>query len=264
LWTTMGFLAYFGIGGGLFRNIEINFAASYSSFESNFAFVFALLMPIAVIRRQWLHFIFLTAMAVICFKRIALLGSLVVCVMCLIPPRFGEKLVNRWTMVAMNVLVLALTIGYALGSFDYLISHYTGQSANQLGQGRRALQMEAARQIVADPQYFAFFGQGAGKAYQVAEVSSSQFSKANMHSDILKIVYELGFVFFIVYFYLLYSARNYYERLIYLYYNYLMFTDNALIYYGFLFFLTVVVRTLCVPPEPAQKVRIELQNARAW
>jgi hypothetical protein len=253
VWTTCGFLVYFGLGGALFQNIKIDLLNSYSSFESNYAFLFAMLAPIAVLRRQWLVLVFVTFMAVICLKRIALLGGLAACLLMLVPPRIGDKLINRWTMLALNIIVLSLTMAYALGVFDYLISHYTGQSSNQFGQGRLSLQREASRQIMAEPYYFTFFGQGAGKAYQVAGLSAQQFTKSNMHSDVLKLAYELGLVFYVIYFYLLYSARNYYERVMYFYYNSLMYTDNALIYYGFLFFLVVVVRTLCEKPEPVVK-----------
>ncbi|MEY2843845.1 MAG: hypothetical protein RI920_1882 [Pseudomonadota bacterium] len=253
-WTTAGFLVYFGLGGALFRHIEIDLAHSYSTFESNYAFLFALLMPVAVLRRQWLQFLFVTFMAVICLKRIALLGALLSCVFMLVPPRIGVRLINKWTMVAFNFFVLAMTMAYALGTFNYFIERNLKQSSNELGQGRMSLQREASRQILDQPHMFTFFGKGAGKAYLVAETSAQQYAKVNMHSDLLKLTYEFGFVFVAVYFYLLYSARNYYERVIYLYYNFLMFTDNALIYYGFLFFLVVVARALCTPPEPKAKV----------
>ncbi|MEY4764997.1 MAG: hypothetical protein RI907_1670, partial [Pseudomonadota bacterium] len=264
-WMLLAFLCYFGLGGALFRMVHIDLAKSYSNFECDFAFVFSLLLPIAAMQRRWVIFLLSAFLAVISLKRIALLGAFAACVFVFVPRKLGMRLINKWTMLAVNVIVLFIGIVYAHGTFDHAIENRTGQSANQLGMGRRYAQHEAAKTIVDAPYKFVVFGQGAGRAYDAATKGAGMLTKINMHNDLLKLMYEFGLVFFCVFFFLLYDTPSYKQRVILLYYNFLLFTDNALIYYFVLFCMAMLMRTYCDDDltEPAAEPKKQVDKP-AW
>lgn len=247
IWLLVGFVIYFGLGGAFTRHIEFSFANSYSTFESNFAFEFALLVPFALYQRRWYTFLVAAVFAVLTLKRIALLGAVLCCLLQLIKPSIGKKLLSPPVMVIFNVCVLGMTMAYSMGYFDLIIHDLTGQSANQLGQGRRVLQQLPSKEIFERPWEFILYGDGPGQAYVVAAIGASAYTKASLHSDLLKLLYEHGLLFFCVFIWLLYSVPTYIERIGMLYLNILFMTDNTMTYYFFLFFFVVCSRTQCLP-----------------
>jgi hypothetical protein len=140
-------------------------------------------------------------------------------------------------------LLLLVILLYGFGTFDWVIRELTGQSANQFGQGRRALLSLPALEVFAHPEQFLFFGQGPGSTYLLANKGFGVYGTAQrMHSDLLKIFYEYGLVFFCIFVGLMYSARHFATRIAFLFMNIVFISDNSLIYSFMLFFFVICTR----------------------
>ena len=268
-WFLVGFLIYFGLGGAfspsVIKNVRVDILNSYSTFESNYAFVFCLLLPFAAHQRRWGLFLLTLVMSVLTLKRIALLGGLLCSGLVFMRRDHVKFLLSPPLMVLGNLLVLALTMFYSTGHLEHFIHDLTGLSGNALGQGRESLQRLPSMAIIADPEMYLLWGKGAGRAYDIAAISSGMFNKVSLHSDPLKIIYEYGLLAFCIFFWLLYQTDNHLERIGMAYLNMLLITDNVLTYYFILFFIAVTVRTQSnvQAPEPAVRVQPSLRGGYA-
>lgn len=225
--------------GGLTGGVVFDFMHSVSSFEGNFAFVFGLLTVYAAITRQW-KLLFLSFLAsVLTLKRATLLAEIVCVALAFLPDRQVKRLLNPILMVVINLLFVSITLLYALHAFDNEIVQMTGQSANQFGLGRQELYEPIAKALENNPVKFAFMGEGPGTAYGLISPQAAMFGHSNLHSDILKILYEYGFLVFCLFIALGYSSRHLALRLMFLYANIVFITDNVLIYHFFIFFFCV-------------------------
>lgn len=236
-----GFVFLYGLWGDYSTGIHFDIANSVSSFEGNYGFMFPLLVPFAVYHKQYLLAILAFALGVLTLKRIALLATVAAVLFVLVGEKRGRYLLNPFVMLAMNALVLVADMAYTTGALDWIISSTTGQSANQLGMGRKALHHFVVQDLLNEP-LLALTGQGFGSVYGAAERGFGVYEKVNLHSDLLKLCYEVGYFFTAVFFVLMYSTKNYMLRVAFLYFNILFFTDNTLIYYFFLFFLVLMMR----------------------
>lgn len=240
-WLLVGFVYLYGVWGDFSGGISFDFMDSKSSFEGNFSFVFALLVPFAVASRQYLLAALCFALAVLTLKRIAILAAIVATAMVLLGPKRGKLLLNPVVMVALNVAVLVLNMAYTLGDLDWLIKYFTGQSANQFGMGRQSLQWYVVDGLVNSP-WQSWLGHGMGAVYEAAQRGFGAYDKVNLHSDLLKLAYEIGYVFTLAAICLMYTARDYMLRVGFLFFNVMFFTDNTLIYFFFTFFFFLIMR----------------------
>ncbi|MBT9608972.1 MAG: hypothetical protein IV110_02890 [Aquabacterium sp.] len=266
-WYMAGFLIYFGLGGAfspsVLKYVRVDILNSYSTFESNYAFVFCLLLPFAAHQRRWGLFLLTLVMSVLTLKRIALLGGLLCTGMVFMRREHVKFLLSPPLMVLANVLLLWLTMFYSTGHLEHFIHDLTGLSGNALGQGRESLQRLPSLAIINDPELFLLWGKGAGRAYDIAAASAGMFNKVSLHSDPLKIAYEYGMFAFCVFFWLLYQTDNHLERIGMAYLNMLLITDNVLTYYFILFFVAVTVRTQCNGQPHSPAVRVQ-PSSRGW
>ncbi|MFL9710292.1 hypothetical protein [Methylobacillus sp. Pita1] len=249
LWTIfniffVGSFIFFGLSGALTGGFSFDIATSESSLESPFAFVFGLLAPFALFEKRYRLFILCILMALLCLKRIALLGALVSCFFVFFGEKNGRYFLNAWVMVPLNVIFLVMLLMYGMGGFDYFIYEYTQQSADQLGMGRQQLLSLPAKEIYAHPEQFIFWGQGPGASYELSKYVIGNAEKVNLHSDLVKLFYEYGLLFYILMISLMYTARNYVTRVGFLFLNILFLTDNTLIYYFLLFIFICCVRSV--------------------
>lgn len=239
------FLLLFGIGtvvfwvmtGGPSNGLFFDFAHSASSFEGNFSFLFGLLAVYAAVKRLNWVFLFSLIGTVITLKRIAIAAVLLCWLISHLPERFVRRLLNPVVLLAANLTIILVLVLYANHQLDYLIGLATGQSANQLGQGRQDLYATVANDIIADPLRHIFIGAGPGAAYESLGRMFGITGKSNLHSDLLKIFYEYGLVAFSAFIWLGYRMRDVRIRVMFLYANILYATDNVLIYHFFIFFL---------------------------
>ena len=139
-WLLVGFVYLYGVWGDFSGGLRFDFMQSLSSFEGNFSFVFAVLVPFAVASRRYWLAAACFVLAVLTLKRIAILAAVVATLFVLLGPKRGKLLLNAPVMLAVNATVLVLNMLYTLGDLDWFIKYFTGQSANEFGMGRQSLQ----------------------------------------------------------------------------------------------------------------------------
>lgn len=240
-WWLAGFVFLYGFFGDYSGGVQFDIINSVSSFEGNFGFLFPMLVPFALYHRNYLLAGVSLFVGLIGLKRIALLAAFGAAVFVLLGEKRGRWLLNAPVMLAMNAFVLIADIAYSSGALDWIIKSTTGQSANQLGMGRKALHHYVVQDLINEP-LLALTGRGFGAVYGAAERGFGVYEKVNLHSDLLKLSYEIGYVFTAVTICLMYSTKNYMHRVAFLFFNILFFTDNTLIYYFFLFFFVLLLR----------------------
>lgn len=232
-------LIYFGLFGDLRSSISFDISKSSSPFEGSFSFLFGLLAPFALLEKRYRLFILCSLMTVLSLKRIAVLAVIVASTFILLGEKRARLILNPVVMIAINCLLLLLVLLYGYGTFDYFITQWTGQSANEFGQGRKALLSLPAIEIFSHPEQFFLFGQGPGSTYILANKAIGSYTTAQrLHSDVLKIFYEYGLVFFSIFIGLMYSAKKFSTRIAFVFMNVIFLSDNTLIY-AFMIFLFI-------------------------
>lgn len=234
---------YFGLFGDFRAGLEFDVAHSSSSFESNFSFLFGLLAPFALMEKRFRLFFLCLFMTVLSLKRIAILATIFASIFILMGEKRARLFLNPAVMIGLNVLLLFIVLLYGFGAFDSVIFQITGQSANQFGMGRKALLSMPANEVFSHPERFIFFGQGPGATYVLANKGFGTYGTAQrLHSDILKIFYEYGFVFYCIFIGLMYAAKRFSTRIAFLFMNLVFLSDNTLIYSFIIFFFIVLTR----------------------
>jgi hypothetical protein len=235
---TVLFAAVFG--NGLMNGFAYDIARSESSLESNFGFLFGLLAVYSLLKRD--NWIFLLAVvgAFLTLKRIVLVAIFLCWIVNLLPESIRRKVLNPIFMLIANLLIILLIILYANHHFDFLITFVTGLSANHFGQGRQTLYASLSLNIIDNPFQHFFLGAGPGAAYETLDRLFGLVGEANLHSDLLKILYEYGVVVFSIFIWLAYRAKDVRVRVMFLFVNVLFATDNVLIYHFFLFFMCLL------------------------
>jgi len=237
----VGFVYLYGVWGDFSGGLRFDFMQSLSSFEGNFSFVFAVLVPFSVASRRYWLAAACFVLAVLTLKRIAILAAVVATLFVLLGPKRGKLLLNAPVMLTVNATVLVLNMLYTLGDLDWFIKYFTGQSANEFGMGRQSLQWYVVDGLVNSP-WQSWLGHGMGAVYEAAQKGFGAYEKVNLHSDLMKLAYEIGYVFTAVTIWLMYSSRHYMLRVGFLFFNVMLFTDNTLIYFFFTFFFFLIMR----------------------
>lgn len=235
-------VVFFAIFGDKSQMLAFDFEHSQSPFEGNFGFIFGMLAVFAMLDRKWLLAACCIVMSVAALKRVALLGAVMAGIFVLMGPRLGRKILNPLVMILINLGIVMMTLHYAVGDFNHLITSLTGQSANQLGEGRQILYLMTANKIFADPWKFGLYGDGPGSVYTLLGSRAGEVVHGSLHSDLLKICYEYGFLIFTIFIGSMYMSKSYSVRVACLFMNVLYATDNCLIYYFLLFPFIVLTR----------------------
>lgn len=222
-------------------NFEFNFLSSSSSLENGLSFVFGLLAITAFIKKKWLIFIFLSLMLIVSLKRIAILGALLSITYLLFNNRLKSMVTASPFIISANLLIIAVLFVFTSGGFDEFISEITGgMTSNQFTMGRFNMYSIITNDIFNNYERFVFWGKGLGSGSQLIE--DSILIKMAMHSDLLKIIYETGFLCLILFLHFLYLPFRKVKNLDFfalpIYFNILLVTDNVLIYqYFWLFYV---------------------------
>lgn len=240
-WLMGGFIFQFVLFGGYKVSFHFDLMKSESTFEGNFSFVFGLLVPFALAHRQYLLAFLSMVMAVLTLKRIALVAAVGAAVMVLIGPKRGKWILNPVVMLGLNAFVVVADMAYTMGALDWIIQQFTGQSANQFGMGRQSAHRYVVEGLYTEP-FRSLVGHGMGSVYKAAEAGFGLYDKVNLHSDILKLCYEVGFLATMVIIWFMYACKHYMLRVGFWYFNILFFTDNALIYFVFTAFFFLILR----------------------
>ncbi len=166
------------------------------------------------------------------FKKIAFIGLVLVFLIWCLPKRRQKMVVNLPVIISVNILALMLIILFSRGTFDELIMNIFDMSANALSMGRQTLYANVSYEITRDLGSFFFMGMGLGTTYSFV----AEYGAANLHSDMLKIFSELGFLVFIAFICLLYRVATPESKLLAMYLNIIFLSDNILIYVSVMFF----------------------------
>ena len=230
--------------GAVLSHFTFDVAASKSTLESGFSYVFGLLAVWAAYTRRWRNFALAVILAILTLKRIVLVGIFLCFVFQFLPRSITPKVLHPLPMVLANAMFIVLILSYSSGSLNFIIHDLTGQSADQFGMGRQELYGHVVVDIFRDPGRFLLMGMGPGQVYDALTGGMAGVGKANLHADTLKIFYEYGGVVLTVFVWALYSSRRLGVLLIALYTNIVLLTDNTLIYPFYIFFATLVATSL--------------------
>lgn len=202
---------------------------SRSRFESTYGFTLGLLALYFLIRKQYLWFAINVVFTVLAFKRIVLVALVLSIVAVLIPNRTKKLVLSPSVLTAIILIVLALFIEVALGTYDKLISAYFNVSANQLLMGRQELWSLIINKI--DFNYYDFLLFGVGHS-NVTSILQDVYHGRDIlfHSDLLLVLFEDGIIFLVLFVYSLLAQKTISERYLSIFLCLSLLTDNILIY----------------------------------
>jgi len=182
------------------------------------------------------------------------LVALVLCLSIWVLPRIVRRLIlNPVVAVSGSLLIIWLSVQFALGDFDRFIFHYLNMSPNELSQGRQILWLSALRAADFDYQSFLFWGVGIGHIMSDLE-SALHAKKVLLHNDLLSLVLEIGLLFYLIFVYLFTALKRDAARIFAFFMLILFATDNVLIYQHVIFtylFIQAQIRresSISLPP----------------
>lgn len=231
-------------GGRLTGSVEFDAMHSKSTFESSTSFVFGVLAVWAALERRPARALFALLLCILTLKRIVVLGAVIAIVASMLPRRLVGLLLRPLPMILLNAAYLWVVVQYTQGHFDQLIFQWTGQSGNQFGMGRQWAYQYPVQQLLHHPIESVFYGVGPGGIYDLMKGGWNFLAKVNLHNDSLKILVEYGGIVWLAFFTALYGFKDVRLRLVMLFYNVLLLTDNSLIYTYVIFALGLAVTAL--------------------
>lgn len=237
-------------GGPRTGPVEFDALNSRSTFESSTSFVFGLLAVWAALDRKPGRALLALALCILTLKRIVVLGALLAIVVSMLPRRLVDLVLRPLPMIVLNAAYLWLIVLYTQGQLDLLIYQFTGQSGNQFGMGRQHAYAYPVQQLLSHPIESIFHGIGPGGIYDLMKGGWTFLGKTNLHNDSLKVLVEYGGLVWTAFFAALYWLRDVRLRIVMLFFNVLLLTDNSLIYTYVIFGLGLAMLSLATPPAP--------------
>jgi hypothetical protein len=239
-------------GGPSSAGVEFDALNSKSSFESSTSFVFGLLAVWAALQRRPGRALLALLLCILTLKRIVVLGAVLAIVVAMLPRRLVDWIVRPLPMIVLNALYLWVVVLYAQGQLDLLIYQLTGQSGNQFGMGRQHAYQYPIQQLLKHPVESVFYGIGPGGIYDLMKGGWTFLSKTNLHNDSLKVLVEYGGLVWAAFVAALYWPSDRRVRILMLFFNVLLLTDNSLIYTYVIFGLGLALASLAAPAVPTE------------
>lgn len=208
---------------------------SQGLFEGGMSFVFGIYAIYYLsIKKYILHVICLILVA-ITLKRIVLLGIIVAIVINVLPKRIQQSSMMQYSVLLISGTVVLGIFFLTTGWMDEEIKNITGMNVAQLTLGRTYHYYGVVYDVLQNP-FGVIFGNGVGSAYEKATTAySGDALTPNLHSDTLKILYEYGILFFIIFFTCLGRWKNTGAQILTIYTSIVLITDNTLIYSNVMF-----------------------------
>lgn len=201
--------------------------------ESNFSFQFGMFLIIYAYHRKWLFAILSAVLMVLSFKRIAIAAVIIIGLLTLVKKLSSGRLDpirNKWLIMVGNLLVVTILFLFFTGVFDDLVMQLFGVSPNFLTVGRYDVYTDIFNHF-GNVRFFGF-GLGSINTY----LSGAGYQLVNLHSDVLKVFFELGPPAFLFWIYMFHKwPDNFLCAALAVYMNILFFTDNVFIYFDVLF-----------------------------
>jgi len=224
------------------NSFSLKDSTSFIDYETNISSILGMFALLALYHKNFFLLIFNILLMLVNMKRISLLALLVVLILWFIPKKISCIFLNKYSMVFINLMFLCLLYLFGKGYFDTYLQQILGMSSKWLSMGRTVLYQGVLNEMSTD--FFSMiFGFGSGSAYPLT-LHSLDFSDGvnypNLHSDILKIFFEYGFVIFGIFFFFLYRTKHLFQKYLALYLNILFLCDNVLVFSHVLFFYFLI------------------------
>jgi hypothetical protein len=217
-------------------------ALKYSIFptESWLAFPLGVFTLYYVLEKDYKRFFIALFFFLLAFKRIAI-ASFILSYGCyaffflFLNVKFVKRKIISF-FITLNVGLIAVLYFFINGFFTRLIEKKTGISVNWFSQGRFQIYNDVINHFLDK----IWFGSSLGFTHLYLDRKYSDI--AFLHSDILKILLELGIASFIIWFvYFLYiNINNSKSAIMFLFINILLLTDNVFIYFDTLFIVYLI------------------------
>lgn len=207
--------------------------------ESNFAFEFGLFLIVFLEKKEKKYALFAFLLLLLSFKRIAI-AAVIIYVLLALVHRLSKGRINPagnktlWLLV--NCAVVSVLFLFFSGAFDEFIENSFGLSSNFISQGRYNIYQDIFHHF----GRIDFFGFGLGSINIF--LSNTGYELVNLHSDVLKVFFELGPLFFVLWIFFFYRwTVTFLNACLAIYINVLFFTDNVFIYFDVMFVFYVLM-----------------------
>ncbi len=210
--------------------------------ESWMAFPFGLFSIYYFLEKKKARMIFSFILFLLAFKRIAIAGVIVGIIVYWFFSVRNKHASNKknvyFYFIFLNVALLIVIYNFIEGNFDNLITNITGLSPNWFTQGRLRVYNETINHFSGN----LFFGNSLGSTNVFL---SNTFEDINfLHSDILKIIIEMGFISYLIWVTVFFKLNLVSKKVIpiLIFINILFLSDNVFIYFDtlFIFYLLIV------------------------
>ncbi len=191
-------------------------------------------------KRRWFFLISL-CFFLLSFKRIALVGFIVVLGFWFLNEKVLKKSFQpkqfAKLLLGVNIIFVASVYLFVSGFFSIFVKRYFNMSINHLTQGRFVVYNDVLNQFSQD----LWTGSSLGSIHLYLRKKYETFEY--IHSDILKIVIELGVFSFIIWllFFIVINIKGEKSVYIILFLNILFITDNVFIYFDTLFVFYLIL-----------------------
>lgn len=238
--------------GGSFNQFSlINSTALY---ESPGSFTFGAFALFFLTEKNWKLFFIAVFMMMLTLKRISLLALFFTCFIWYMPVLLRRIFLSKWFVFGIAMGFFWLLYGLGTGLFDGLVYDLTGLNVNAFTLGRFTLYMGVIEGIQADP-WSLLWGNGIGSTYELAAKNMGDDSLVNLHSDLLKLMYENGIIFFAIFFMAGAGLRSERSKLLFLYLATVFVSDNIIIYVSVMFFILLLIEVSEFQHNDGRKLR---------
>lgn len=207
---------------------------SRSPVESLAGFTFGVFLLHFLINKDYKRVLIALIFVLLASKRIVYIGVIISFIFYTLQgAKQYRKITIMFAGIIVNIIIAFFMYNLAEGDYDALISRLTGLPANQVLTGRLFVYRDVVN-LVGRPS---LLGEGLG---YTSTIIQSGFTRTNinlLHSDVLKLVIEIGLLGSVIYTLALYyiGAKGNYILAMIIYYNILCLSDNVTIYFEVLF-----------------------------
>lgn len=209
--------------------------------ESWLAFPMGLFTLYYFLEKKKIHFIIAMVFFLLSFKRVALFGLVIVLAFWLLNEKifknpFRPKQITKF-LLGLNVVFVTGIYLFVSGFFTAMVKKYFNVSINHLTQGRFVVYNDVLHKFSED----LWSGSSLGSIHLYLKSKYNNYEY--IHSDILKIVIELGVISFIIWllFFIMINLKGKKSVYIILFLNILFISDNVFIYFDTLFVFYLIL-----------------------